>query len=359
MKILIVYTYSGSGGHKKIAENIGAVLQDSHQVDLVDLYEKESGRLVSWGTKYYYWIIKFVPGLWTFFYTNKVFVAATLPLRVPLAGLRSKKLLNIINAGQYDLVISTHASSSAVVSYLKSKGLYKGKFAITFSDFHFHPYWAYDHCDLYLTNIEEQKSQLVARGIAPEKIAVCGITVQRKQDLNIDEIRNKYGLKDGEKVVLFLSGSAGTGLNSETISQLLEADAKIIIACGSNREFLQSVHDKYGDNSRIIPVGYVSWYELYPLANIVVTKPGGLTVAECLEHGLPMLISYLLPGQEELNYEYLSDKNLIMPEFADIAGALQDELQTKSFADSLKHNPYVPLIVRYGQEITEAVSRVA
>ncbi|MBU6447675.1 hypothetical protein KGQ24_02460 [Patescibacteria group bacterium] len=359
MKILIVYTYSGSGGHKKIAENIGAVLHENHQVDMIDLYEKEKGSLVSGGTKIYYWIIKFVPGLWTFFYTNKIFLAVTLPLRVPLAGLRSKKLLNIINAGHYDLVISTHTSSSAAVSYLKSKGLYNGKFAIAFSDFHFHPYWAYDHCDMYLANIDEQKQQLVARGIGPEKIAVCGITVQRKQNLDIGEIRNKYGLKSGEKVVLFLSGSAGAGLNSETISQLLATDAKIIIACGSNREFLQAVHDEYGDNPRIIPVGYVPWYELYPLADIVVTKPGGLTVTECLEHGLPMLISYLLPGQEELNYEYLSDKDLIMPEFADLAGAIQDELQTKSFAESLKHNPYVPQVVKYGREVIEAISRLS
>lgn len=358
MKILIVYTYSGSGGHKKIAENISAVLQDNHQVDLVDLYEKESGRLVSWGTKIYYWVIKFVPGLWTFFYTNRIFLSATLPFRVPLAGLRSKKILNILNEGHYDLVISTHTSSSAVVSYLKSKGLYSGKFAIAFSDFHFHPYWAYDHCDLYLANIEEQKQQLVARGSEPEKIAVCGITIQPKRNLNIDELRNKYGLNHDDQVILFLSGGAGMGLNNETISQLLQTQAKIMIACGSNSEFLQSVHDKYGNNPRIIPVGYVSWYELYPLADIVVTKPGGLTVTECLEHGLPMLISYLLPGQEVLNYEYLSEKDLIMPEFADLAGAIRDELQTKSFTDSLRHNPNVKMVVGYGQEIREAVGRL-
>ncbi len=355
MKILVVYTYSGSGGHKKIAENIGAVLKDSHEVELVDLYEKEKGAIVGWGTKIYYWIIKYVPGLWTFFYTNKMFLSATLPLRVPLAGLKSKKMLAILNAGQYDLVISTHASSSAVVSYLKSKGLYSGKFAIAFSDYHFHPYWAYDHCDLYLANIVEQKEQLVARGIAENKIAVCGITIPAKQQLDIAELRVKYGLNANDRAVLFLSGAAGTGISNETISQLLQTKAKIIIACGDNRGMLQEVHAKYGSNPQIMPVGYVSWYELYPLADLVVTKPGGLTVAECLYHSLPIMVSYVLPGQEELNYEYLSDKDLIMTEFVDLAGAVDDELQTKSFSQSIKNNPYVSAIVQHGEAVVKAI----
>ena len=40
-------------------------------------------------------------------------------------------------------------------------------------------------------------------------------------------------------------------------------------------------------------------------ADIVVTKPGGLTVSEALACGLPMVIMNPIPGQETRNSDYL------------------------------------------------------
>lgn len=40
-------------------------------------------------------------------------------------------------------------------------------------------------------------------------------------------------------------------------------------------------------------------------ADLVVTKPGGLSVSECLANGRPMLLVSPIPGQEERNADYL------------------------------------------------------
>jgi processive 1,2-diacylglycerol beta-glucosyltransferase len=40
-------------------------------------------------------------------------------------------------------------------------------------------------------------------------------------------------------------------------------------------------------------------------ADLLVTKPGGLTSAEALVCGLPMLLVYPIPGQETRNADYL------------------------------------------------------
>lgn len=45
-------------------------------------------------------------------------------------------------------------------------------------------------------------------------------------------------------------------------------------------------------------------------ADLAVTKPGGLTVSECLAVGLPMVLIAPIPGQEERNADYLMEQGV-------------------------------------------------
>src|SRR5690606_16939023 len=48
-------------------------------------------------------------------------------------------------------------------------------------------------------------------------------------------------------------------------------------------------------------------HELMAISDLCVTKSGGLTSAECLAMGLPMLVPNPIPGQEERNAEYIAE----------------------------------------------------
>ena len=358
--ILIIYTSTGLG-HKKIAENISVVLQgdSNNNVELLDLYEVESGNLIKYGEKLYYFLLKYFPGIWEFFYINKVFITTTLPFRTLVARFNSKKLTKILTNKHYDIVISTHTSPSAIVSYLKSKGIYTGKFIIAFSDYHLHRYWLYDNADLYLANIDEQKQEMVSRGIAPEKIVLCGMTLQKAESVvDKQKVRNNLELKENDKVIAILAGSRGFGMNSDIIDELVKIDASIFVVCGTSEETKIRLTDKYRNFPNIKVLGFVNIRELVAIANIVVTKPGGLTVAECLEQRVPILVSHFLPGQERLNIDYLKEHSLIMPLFLDYYSAVKDELETGVFAAKLKENLDVKLIVQYGEGIREAIAKL-
>jgi processive 1,2-diacylglycerol beta-glucosyltransferase len=41
------------------------------------------------------------------------------------------------------------------------------------------------------------------------------------------------------------------------------------------------------------------------VATVIITKPGGITTAEALAAGVPMLILHPLPGQEAMNTKFL------------------------------------------------------
>lgn len=59
---------------------------------------------------------------------------------------------------------------------------------------------------------------------------------------------------------------------------------------------------------RLFPLGFTTTIErVMACADLAVTKPGGLTVSECLAFGLPMVLIAPIPGQEERNADYLME----------------------------------------------------
>ncbi|MDB4939766.1 MAG: UDP-N-acetylglucosamine:LPS N-acetylglucosamine transferase [Candidatus Doudnabacteria bacterium] len=356
-KILVIYTSVGYG-HKKIGENIADVLRADHEVDTMDILTAVGGKTASQGTKIYLNILKYLPGLWKFFYTNKLFLAATLPFRTTVARFKAIKVANLIINEHYDIIICTQVTASAIISYLKQKKMFNGKFVIAFSDFHLHPYWLFKNADLYLANIVEQKELMIAKGIPEEIIYICGITLPIPEEVDKEQARIKYGLTGNDKMILVLGGGRGLGIESETVSQLIKSDAKVFIVCGLNAE-VKNKMEKFFSGPNVKIFGFIDYLqELYAIADIIVTKPGGLTLAECLEQRAPILVTSYIPGGEKMNLDYLRDNNLVMPEFMDVLGPVEDELKTGSFAKDIRSNEKVKNVVQHGSIIKEAINNL-
>jgi processive 1,2-diacylglycerol beta-glucosyltransferase len=358
-KILILHTSIGLG-HKFIAENIAYHLSESGcEVRVEDILEVQKGRLVEFSTELHKWINQNAPWIWSFLYhlTNLNLVSKlTLGLRLWVASKNSQKTLQLIENFQPDLVVSVHATASGVVAYLKKKNLYKGKFAIGFSDFHLHKFWLYPNADFYLANIQEQKNEMVKIGYNADKIFVCGITLKPKLDLNNTEIKQRLKILSEEKVILFSSGSLGTGLSQELLKNILNLEkVKIIVVCGKNISELENLNLKF-KTEKILFFGFYSpMQELYSIADIFLTKPGGLSVAEALQYNLPIQITHLLAGQEELNYKYLVEKKLVLEKKGDVLETVVKEIQSNEFKKSLTFNLNKQEILNSFGEVKRAV----
>ncbi|KYD28881.1 MULTISPECIES: hypothetical protein [Anoxybacillaceae] len=51
--------------------------------------------------------------------------------------------------------------------------------------------------------------------------------------------------------------------------------------------------------------------DLYDQVDFILTKPGGVTISECLYKRLPIFIYDTLPGQEEMNFRILKRHHLV------------------------------------------------
>ena len=371
-RVLIFYTSVGLG-HKIIAQNIGWHLSAAgFEVKLADILEVQSGFLVDAGTWLHQFINTRLPFVWRFLYTSPGFSKLTLRFRVPAAAKNSAKAARLIAEFNPDLVIATQTTGSAIVTYLKQQGIYTGKFAIAFSDYHLHPYWLYDQADLYLANIPEQKQEMIQQGIPAEKIAVAGITLQPRPQIDQAAVRAKLGLASDAPVVLMASGSLGTGVSprwTDEFVRLLKAEspgARAVIVCGKNEKLRAQLAQLLKGTNALVFGYYSPLAELYSIADIFITKPGGLSVAESLSWQLPLLITHWLLGGEDLNYRYLREKKLIMPvdpavKQSELAAIAARELASHGFRKSLSSNPArVDLIQenRLGQAIISAVKQL-
>jgi processive 1,2-diacylglycerol beta-glucosyltransferase len=355
-KILILYTSVGLG-HKSIAENIADRLRSAgFEVKLEDILQVQKGWLVSVGKFLHHVINFYLPFLWSFLYQSDSFTDWSLKFRTRVAANNMLNTQMILDSFEPDAVIATQTTASAVVSALKSAGKYKNLFGIAFSDYHLHRYWLYDNSDFYLANIPEQKTEMVRLGIAPEKIFVCGMSLPEKKQNDPATVREKFGFSSQDKVVLVGGGSLGYGLDSDIVFSLsAQSSIKVIVVCGKNQKIFSKLTDFFAGQSNVTVLGfYQPMEDLYALADIFITKPGGLSVAEAVSWQLPILVSHFLPGQEELNYEYLQDKAIVMPEPINLAAAAQEELESGAFRQSLGKNRMAQIVMR-GEILVEKV----
>jgi processive 1,2-diacylglycerol beta-glucosyltransferase len=92
----------------------------------------------------------------------------------------------------------------------------------------------------------------------------------------------------------------------------LPGDFQIVALAGKNERLLASYRSlAAASGGRLFPLGFTTTIErVMACADLAVTKPGGLTVSECLAVGLPMVLISPIPGQEERNADYLLEQGV-------------------------------------------------
>jgi UDP-N-acetylglucosamine:LPS N-acetylglucosamine transferase len=83
--------------------------------------------------------------------------------------------------------------------------------------------------------------------------------------------------------------------------------------CGNNKKLYDEILS--WDLEHITPLAYLSSRSemnlLYEEVDAIVSKPGGVTISEAIRKRLPIFVHSALPGQEEINLQYLKRKELI------------------------------------------------
>lgn len=333
MKIFIVHAPAGAG-HKRAAEAIkdafdrAKTTHDVRVINSLDYTNPLFSRSYPWG---YNFLVSKAPLLWAifFYFTDfKLFQFFLRPLR---------QLSNVINGfGFYrfiirekpDCVISTHFLSTDIVSNLKGLKLYSGKHITCVTDYGVHAFWIAEHVDSYVVASEYSKKELISKGIDAEKIRILGIPVQHKftERMDREEAIKKLGLKKGFFNILLIGGGLGVGPIPALVKVISGCTCpfQLIVVCGNNEGLVKELQALVADAKMPVKIyGFMeNVNELMDVSDVMISKPGGLSLSEALVKGLPVLVASYIAGQEEKNLRFL-EKNNVGIELKNVEEALQ------------------------------------
>jgi len=263
---------------------------------------------------FYLFVIKKLPFIWSYLYDNSFWIKKTDRIKGFIHNFDFSKLDSLINDFHPDVVVSTQAFPCGIVADFKRIRRLDLSLIAVLTDFVPHSYWIYDNINCYVTPSEEVKQRLIQKGINEDRIKTLGIPFDPKFNkiLSKAEIRKKLNLKEGVFTILIMGGGQGLGpiKNIVKIIDNLKIDLQEIIVCGSNKRLYYWLKRKSKSYKKsILLLGYVqNIEELMSAADLIITKPGGVTCAEALSKGLPMIITCPIPGQEANNTSYLISK---------------------------------------------------
>jgi processive 1,2-diacylglycerol beta-glucosyltransferase len=308
MKILVIHASAGAG-HKKAAEAIfhGLEARGGFDVQLLDALEYTNPFFKKTYPWFYVFLVTRLPWAWGFF-----FALLDIPWMQPMVrkirrlynGFNAQALQKFLIQEQFDGIIATQFLSVEVCSYLKREGKIKSKIICVVTDFDVHRIWVNAGIDVYTAACEYTKDKLIALGVTPEEIFTTGIPTDAKFAGKPDTLvlKKKLGIQEG-MTVLIATGSFGMG-PIEELMELLE-NYQLLVVCGNNRDLYERLKPRARKNAHIL--GLVdNMDELMSVASVMVTKPGGLSIAEALVKKLPMIFFSAIPGQETNNIKVLS-----------------------------------------------------
>ena len=319
MKVLLLYV-SDISGHKQAARAIAQTFQQEYPSVIVreeNLFRHGNPFIRCTLNSLYYAIIKLTPWFWNIIWDSKEVYWLTYLLRTLLYRMNYHRLYKeVIQPFDPEVIICTHSLSCAICSTIKYVMRLDYLLVAVPTDFYLHPYWFYKNVDMYFLPQNNSNLNYLKRKIPSEKLQVTGIPISPEFSKVKEKsyLQEKWQVRKDLFTILIMGGGQGLGAIKEIVFALkdIKLPVQVLVVTGINRNLkknLSKIKSKLNFPFKVL--GYVREIdELMEISDVLITKPGGLTVAEALSKGLPMGVIDSIAGQEMRNKKFLLERGL-------------------------------------------------
>lgn len=334
-KILLMYISKDSGHHRASLAIEKALHLKANDIETLNVnsFNYTNPVLEKIINKTYMSVIRRKPEVWGYLYDNPKIVKKTQRLRDAIHKHNTEKLKNLLTSFCPDAAVCTQAFPCGMIAdYKKTFDLKLPLFGVL-TDYAPHSYWVYDRVDAYFVPSKETGQRLINNGVSPNRVIETGIPIDPDFKIAKDrsKIYGKTGLLKDKPAILLTGGSQGVGPLKEIFLSLVKTktDFQIIAVTGNNRSMFKwfKAQEKKS-RKKLITFSYTDNVdELMEIATLLISKPGGITTAEAFAKGLPLCIIKPIPGQEQMNADYLlSNKAAVKIDQPANAGVIIEEL---------------------------------
>lgn len=344
MNKVIILTTSTGQGHNQAADSLkDTFLKSDYDVEVFNFLKGCNKKLDKLITTGYYFSATKTPKLYGLGYHLTNFNHINDFLSVPFK-LIDKKLAQHINSSNADIIIGTHPLTVNIITRLKKHGLIGIPFISIVTDFDAHSTYLSDEVDYYITGSEETSKMLISKGIETSRVLDYGIPI--KQSFTYKDFSYDFVKKDDFFTILIMGGSMGLNSIATVVKHLVHNHNKLrlIIVCGSNKSLKEHLDKEYSHpivDKKIYILGYTAMIaEFMDVSDILISKPGGLTTTESIYKNLPMVIPFVIPGQETGNAKILAEMNcaIRLNKISDINDIVNELIEKPEKLLNIKNN---------------------
>ena len=357
MNILILTGRFGMG-HVKCAEAIAEEIYASQPdasvttVDVMDYLFPHFSKVIYKGFSL---LVSRLPGMY-----NHLNRAAGKHAGVPMKKAITARLDKLMEQTKPDLIISNLPVCSKYISAYKELRVCKQPLFTYITDITVHDEWIADKTDLYFVGDESTGNALISKGVPAEKIVVSGIPVKRafksafkdaalksqeKADGSQEKADGSLEKDDLEihtkKRLLIMGGGLGLVPGGSRLLKRLNEETcfEVTLIAGKNRSLEKRARRKY---ENINVVGFTDKIADYmTTADLVLTKPGGITTFEAIASRTPMYIVDPFLEQEMGNAHFIESRNIgrvVSSRDCDVASDIINFLKDTALIDTMKEN---------------------
>jgi processive 1,2-diacylglycerol beta-glucosyltransferase len=312
-KRILILTASFGEGHNSAARGIrdglARVAPEGTDVELRDLFAEAYGPVNELVRKSYLALVNFAPGAWGAVYR---WLERKRDFDTEFA--RFSRLEDhfaaLLERFQPDVMTCTFPAYPNVLRQIQRRNAECSrpcKIVVVITDsITINAVWYRCAADYFLVANDQSAAVLRAAGVAAEKIKVFGFPVSPKF---ADSARSNCVLPpiNSERRVLYMIHAATRGA-PELAQRLADLGVDLTVTIGRANRLMPEIEAAVGGKARVI-----GWTGDIPRmlhkSHLLIGKAGGATVQETIAAACPMIINYVVAGQEEGNARLIVETN--------------------------------------------------
>ncbi len=338
MKLLLLSCTTGEGhnsARRALAEELKRRGVEYVLADPIGFQSRRARELIA---SAYSGLIRYAPAVFGAIYRlGAVYETTGLASPVYYANAHySPYLYDYLRSERFDGVISTHLFGlEAVTAIRRRAGGHIPCFGVL-TDYTCIPFFSEVDADLYFVPHEQVAEELIGKGVPSDRVVASGIPVSRRFRIPVEpaKARSLLGLPQNRRLYLLLTGGVGCEHVCVLCKELLRQigkDGFLCVLTGHNDALREQLTSRFGD----APFRAVPFTRAVPLflraADVVISKPGGLSATEVAVSNAPLVHFGAIPGCETRNAAFFASHGMSV-----WAKSGQDAV---SCAIDLAHNP--------------------
>lgn len=318
MRTLILSVAAG-GGHANAAEAIRSCIHVNSphsEIRVIDTLKYINPMIDKVVIGSYLKTLKITPALFgkLYYYAESDYGISSVSAKIN--EIMASKLLPLIEEFQPQIIVCTHPFPTEMLSIMKIKYNMSIPTVSILTDYAPHSFWLHPCIDAYIVSNMDMVDEMAERGIPRETIHALGIPVKSGFNIKYDksETLKGLGLLADKTTILIMGGSLGMGKIGRVYEELMKIkdDIQVIVITGKNKKLyseLLALSQNSPKTTKVI--SYTDKVNKYmQAADLLLTKPGGLTITEALISEVPLGLFSPIPGQEEKNSQFLLKHDL-------------------------------------------------